>query len=183
VLAFWLRPDWTGGGNIRDPGVQPFWCRAALPAPEPKRKKAPAARSIAPLEASVRCCRCNVLCNHDYSWNNARMLARQPLCRACHNDLTVPDVEYPLAYAGNKFMQHPELERVVNYHMRTVEPHGRPAPGQAVACYWDDSVRGYRLRWPSTAGQPVAMLMPWSMVLRLADDMQARTKRDARYRT
>jgi hypothetical protein len=31
--AFWLRPDWSGGSNMRDPGVQPFWTRPPGPLP------------------------------------------------------------------------------------------------------------------------------------------------------
>lgn len=29
--AFWLRPDWSGGSNLRDPGTKPFWCLEPLP--------------------------------------------------------------------------------------------------------------------------------------------------------
>lgn len=30
-LAFWLRPDWSGGDNLRDAGASPFWMRPPLP--------------------------------------------------------------------------------------------------------------------------------------------------------
>jgi hypothetical protein len=29
--AFWLRPQWTGRDNLRDPGVEPFWSRGPKP--------------------------------------------------------------------------------------------------------------------------------------------------------
>lgn len=29
--AFWLRPDWSGGDNLHDSGVAPFWSRPPLP--------------------------------------------------------------------------------------------------------------------------------------------------------
>lgn len=35
IDAFWLRPDWSGGDNLRDPGTTPFWTRPPLPA-EPR---------------------------------------------------------------------------------------------------------------------------------------------------
>jgi len=28
--AFWLRPDWSGGDNLRDPGAEPFWMKPPL---------------------------------------------------------------------------------------------------------------------------------------------------------
>lgn len=35
-LAFWLRPDWSGGDNLRDPGTEPFWMLPPLK-PNPDR--------------------------------------------------------------------------------------------------------------------------------------------------
>jgi len=53
-LAFWLRPDWSGGDNLRDPGTEPFWMLPPLTARRPLSEVRPVIYGRHPVRVALR---------------------------------------------------------------------------------------------------------------------------------